>query len=139
MSIHCTNSQFFNSVYIKEDASNIPEFATRSCNEINSLSDDLLSHLNTSKAMGPDKIHAWVLKEGRHGLRKPLSMLYNLSLKSGKFPSDWKQALVTPIFKKGSRYDPKNYRPVSLTSEVCKILESFVSSSISEFLTHSTV
>ena len=47
---------------------------------------------------------------------------------------DWKQANVTPIFKKGSRYDPNNYRPVSLTSQVCKILESFVSVSITNFL-----
>jgi len=42
---------------------------------------------------------------------------------------DWKQALVTPIFKIGSRYDPKIYCPVSLTLQVCKILESFVLSS----------
>ena len=60
-----------------------------------------LSQLNTSKAMGPDRIHTWILKEGRYGLCKPLLMLFNLSLKCGKLPTDWKQATVTPIFKRG--------------------------------------
>ena len=77
-----------------------------------------LSQLNTSKVTGPDKIHSWILKEGQYGLFKPLSMLYNLSLKCGKLLTEWKQALVTPIFKKGSLHDPNNYRPVSLTSQV---------------------
>jgi len=57
-------------------------------------------------------------------------MLFNLSLKTREFPIDWKQALVTPIYKKGSRYDANNYRPVSLTSQVCKVLEHFVSTFI---------
>ena len=39
----------------------------------------------------------------------------------GKLPSDWKQALVTPVFKKGSQYYPNNFRPVSLTSQVCNL------------------
>ena len=43
--------------------------------------------------MGPDKIHIWILKEGQLGLCKPLTMLFNLSLKSGKPPTAWKQAL----------------------------------------------
>ena len=98
-----------------------------------------MSQLNISKAMDPDKIHAWILKEGRYGLYKPLSMLYNLSLKCGKLPTDWKQAIVTPIFKKGCRHDPNNYRPVSLTSQVCKVLEFFVSSSITNFLTQNNL
>ena len=94
----------------------------------------LVSLLNTSKAMGLDRIHAWILIESRYGLCKLLSMLYNLSLKCGKPPLDWKQALVTLRFKKGSQYDPNNCHPINLTSQVCKILESFVSC-ITEFLT----
>ena len=60
-------------------------------------------------------------------------MLFNLSLKCGKLPTEWKQALVTPIFKKGSWYDTNNYRPVSLTSLVCKVLESLVSEKMTQF------
>jgi len=136
-------AEFFNGVYVKEYVSNMPDFPMRCHDEFNSLSisEDYfllkLSQLITSKAVSPDKIHPWILKDCCHGLCKPLLMLYNLSLKCGKLPSDWKQALVTPILKKRIqiRYDPNNYRPISLTSQVCKILESFVSSSITRFLT----
>ena len=92
-------AQFFSSVYTVESMTNVPDFPSRSHNQINSLviaEEDLLrrlSQLNTSKAMGPDGIHTWLLKEGRYGLCKPLAMLYNLSLKCGKLPQDWKQAL----------------------------------------------
>ena len=138
-------ADFFSGVYIKEDVTNIPEFPTRCGVHINSLSiteEDLLqklSTLNTGKAMGPDKIHTWILKEGRQGLCKPLTMLFNLSLNSGNLPIEWKQALVTPIFKKGSRFDPNNYRPVSLTSQVCKVLEYFVSAFITKHLTQNSL
>jgi len=62
------------------------------------------------------------------------AILFNLLLKTGELPIDWIQALVTPIFKKGSRYDANNYRPVSLTSQVCKVLEHFVSTFITRHL-----
>ena len=45
-------------------------------------------------------------------------------------PQDWKDALVTPIFKKGSRTDPYNYRPITLTSVCCKVLEHITYSSV---------
>ena len=44
----------------------------------------------------------------------------------GKIPSGWKQAEVRPIFKKGSKTSPDNYRPVSLTSVVCKVFEKII-------------
>jgi len=47
-----------------------------------------------------------------------------MSLETGKLPGDWKLAEVTAIYKKGSKHDRSNYRPVSLTSVCCKILES---------------
>ena len=99
-------AQFFSSVYVKENSDSMSHFPPRSSNYINALSitkGDLLqklSQLNISKTVGPDKIHAWILKEGHFGLCKPLLMLFNLSLKCGKLPTEWKQALVTPIFKR---------------------------------------
>ena len=66
--------------------------------------------------------------------RLPLAMLFNLSLKARVLPIDWKRALVTPIFKKGSRYNANNYCPVSLKSQVCKVLEHFVSTFITRHL-----
>ena len=57
-----------------------------------------------------------------------------MSLDKGECPTDWKIANVTPIHKKGDRTDPSNYRPVSLTSQVCKVLESLVRSRVIEHL-----
>ena len=51
-------------------------------------------------------------------------MIFNESLESGETLEDWRNAKVALIFKKGSRNYPANYRPVSLTSQVCKVLES---------------
>ena len=61
-------------------------------------------------------------------------MIFKESLRVGETPEDWKKANITPIFKKGSRNDPANYRPVSLTSQVCKVLESIVKEQIFDHL-----
>ncbi|CAL4067024.1 unnamed protein product [Meganyctiphanes norvegica] len=57
-------------------------------------------------------------------------MIFEESLQTGETPDDWRKANVTPIFKKGDRNDPANYRPVSLTSQVCKMLETVVRDNI---------
>ena len=57
-----------------------------------------------------------------------------LSLEEGIVPSEWKEANITPLFKKGSRNKPANYRPVSLTSVVCKLLETLIRDHMVEFL-----
>src|SRR6201995_4516000 len=61
-------------------------------------------------------------------------MIYNKSLEDGRVSEEWKAANVTAIFKKGSREEACNYRPVSLTSQVCKVLESFIRDQITEYL-----
>ena len=68
-------------------------------------------------------------------MAKPLSIIFNLSLKLKQVPSDWKHANVTPIFKKGDKFDPWNYRPISLTSQDCKILNSILRDNIVNHLT----
>ncbi len=55
-----------------------------------------------------------------------LEMIFNMALETGRSPQDWKLADVTPISKKGTKGDPGNYRPISLTSVPCKVLESIV-------------
>ena len=57
-------------------------------------------------------------------------MIFQASLDQGKIPQDWKKAFIAPIFKKGNRHKPANYRPVSLTSICCKILEHIVHSHV---------
>ena len=61
-------------------------------------------------------------------------MLFTLSMASGMLPSDWKKSLITPIFKKGDKSSAKNYRPISLTSIVCKLMESIVKDQLLSFL-----
>ena len=70
-------------------------------------------------------------------LSAPLAVLYSKSLYEGVVPSDWKLANVTPIFKKGSKSNPSNYRPVSLTSVPSKIIESLIRDCMIEHLTSS--
>ncbi|KFV53314.1 hypothetical protein N328_02290, partial [Gavia stellata] len=91
---------------------------------------DLLHHLDTHRFMGPDGIHARVLTELAEVLTKPLSIIYQQSWLTWEVPVDWRLANVTPIFKKGWKEDPGNYRPVSLTSVPGKIMEQIMLSAI---------
>ena len=85
-----------------------------------------LSQLKPACSPGPDNIHPRVLKEAAEQLSKPLAIIYNKSINTGCLPDDWKLGTVVPIFKKGDRQEPDNYRPVSLTSIPCKVLESMI-------------
>ena len=55
-----------------------------------------------------------------------MTILFNKSLSSGIVPQDWRTANVCPIFKKGAKNCPENYRPISLTSQISKLLENFI-------------
>ena len=69
-----------------------------------------LLKLQEDKAHGPDNIHPAVLRNCADTLSKPLSMIFNKSMQEGLLPEDWKSATVCPIFKKGDKSDPGNYR-----------------------------
>ena len=90
----------------------------------------LLRNLKIDKATGPDSIPAFILKTAADELTPFLTRLFQLSLNSGEVPPDWLFAWVVPIFKKGERHLAANYRPVSLTSIVCKVLEHIIHSSV---------
>ena len=112
--------------FTREDTNNVPEAKEGTKSKNIYLTDIVitpiavkgkLKQLNNCKAQGPDGIPPRVLKEESENLAIPLSILFNKSLEKG-----FKKA----VFKKGTKSDPGNYRPVSLTSVVCKVLESFV-------------
>ena len=85
---------------------------------------DQLLTLNVNKPPGPDGISPKILKNIASSISKPLTKLFNISLSSGKLPKMWKISHITPIYKnKGSAQDVNNYRPISVTSALCKILE----------------
>ena len=86
----------------------------------------ILRNLNPNKAIGPDKIHGMVLKNCSQSLALPLSILFRKSYSLGTLPSEWKLAHVVPVHKKGSKADAENYRPISLTSLVVKVMERIV-------------
>ncbi|KAK4807414.1 hypothetical protein QYF61_001177 [Mycteria americana] len=91
---------------------------------------DLLHHLDTHKSTGPDGIHPRVLRELADVLTKPLSVIYQQSWLTEEVPVDWRSENVMPIYKKGWKEDPGNYRPVSLTSVLGKVVEQIILSAI---------
>ena len=95
---------------------------------------DTLSNLPVGKACGPDGVNNHVLKECATELSFPLSVLFNMSIKSKTFPTIWKEANVTPIFKKDDPSNPSNYRPISLLSTVGKVMEKIIFKHVFNYL-----
>ena len=94
----------------------------------------LLDGLNVHKAPGPDGLNARVLKRCSNEISPILALIFNESLARGDVPDEWRQANVSPVFKKGEKYDTANYRPVSLTCICCKTLEHILVSNINKHL-----
>ena len=99
----------------------------------------LLKNLVPTKAAGPDGISPRVLKELAQEIAPLLGRIYRASLVTGSVPKDWRHALVSPVFKKGEHYEPINYRPVSLTSIPCKVMEHILVSNIMSHLEHQNI
>ena len=83
---------------------------------------------------GIDGITSSILKELNNIICKPLAIVFNKSLSEGFVPEDWRLANVSTIFKKGVKCKPENYRPISLTSLVCKTTESLLRDKIVDHL-----
>ncbi len=94
-----------------------------------------IEKLRPDSAAGPDKIGPRLLQELKAQVAPALAAIYNASLREGQVPEDWRTANVTPIFKKGAKADPGNYRPVSLTSVCGKLLERIIKDKIMQHLT----
>ena len=94
----------------------------------------LLLNINEHKATGPDKIPGKILKLCASELTEVLVLLFQASLDQGMVPNDWKNANIVPLFKKGDKSKPENYRPVSLTSITCKLLEHIIHSNVMDHL-----
>ncbi|GAB0178098.1 mitochondrial enolase superfamily member 1 [Grus japonensis] len=95
---------------------------------------DHLCRLNTHKSMGPGGMHPQVLRELADVIAKLLSIAFERSWRTGEVPEDWRKASVTPVFKKGKKDDPGNYRPVSLTSIPGKVMEQLFLGVISKHM-----
>lgn len=100
-----------------------------------------LLQLSPSKSTADNFCSNLILRECAPLISSSLAYLFNLSISTSSFPSAWKQAIVTPLFKqRGSRSDPSNYRPVSLLPAVGKVLDSIQSSRLLKyFLKHQLI
>ncbi|PKU37480.1 rna-directed dna polymerase from mobile element jockey-like [Limosa lapponica baueri] len=95
---------------------------------------DQLRRLDIRKSMGPDGIHPRVLRELAEVIAGPLSTIFERSWRTGEVPEDWRKANVIPVFKKGKKEGPGNYRPISLTSIPGKVMERLILGAISEHM-----
>ena len=93
----------------------------------------MLKTLKLGKAAGPDAINNRILKELSHPLSFPLCDLFNFSLLKGKVPAIWKEANVTPVFKKDDPSCVSSYRPISLLNTIGKVLEKVIHKHVFNF------
>jgi hypothetical protein len=129
----------FSSVFTKENLENLPQLP-QTYPDMPGITfgeegiQKLLHNINPSKAGGPDHIPARYLKENARELAPMYSHLFQQSYNHGQLPSTWTHATVCPIYKKGQRSLPENYRPVSLTAIPCKLFEHIIVSKVWEHL-----
>ncbi|XP_065583537.1 uncharacterized protein LOC136042500 [Artemia franciscana] len=93
----------------------------------------VLIKLDTSKAPDIDVFPNIMIRQIAHEIAEPLTYIFNLSLAHGLCPSGWKKALVKPLHKSGSRSDFKNYRPISITSIFCRVMENLIVSRVQKY------
>ena len=98
------------------------------------LIEEAISEIKLDSAPGPDGIPAILLKRCVGSLSKPIHLLWSESMSLGQVPSYYKTGYVTPLYKKGSRCDAANYRPVTLTSHVVKVYERVVRKHMVQYL-----
>jgi hypothetical protein len=123
----------FQSVFTKEpDFHILPTFNSRTDLRLENVMFDenivkkYLSKVKESKSQGSDSIHLKLIKEMGVSISKPVTKIFNKSMEEKKLPKIWKIANITPIHKKGHKYDVSNYRPISLTSIICKTMEKII-------------
>ena len=135
---------YFSSVFTKEDISSLPvadaKFQGAKSDYLGPLvvTPELVARkikaMKDNKSPGVDGIPPKLLMETVDQISIPLARVFNLSLKEGVVPFEWKEANIIPLFKKGSRNKSENYRPVSLTSVICKLLERLIKDHMVDFL-----
>ena len=125
-------AEYFHSVYSK-DNNFLPDFDKRSNVLLSNIEIDVVEvdrHLRTllhKYSSGPDNIPNILLKKLHSSLALPLSLIFQQNINTGCLPKLWKCANIVPVYKgNGSKYCVENYRPINLTSNVCKVMESII-------------
>ena len=133
-------NDFFSSVFTNENISNIPNLEEKNFDHPLSSIEitpekvfKKLKKLKKNKSAGPDGFHPRVLWECAEAIKVPLALIFNKSLEEAKLPSEWKLGNIKALYKqKGKRNNPGNYRPISLTSVIGKIMEALIKDEIVE-------
>jgi hypothetical protein len=130
-------NKFLSSVFMREDTTTVPEPERQQYGqEIRTVNisarkvKEKIRKLREYAASGPDNIGPLLLKKLAYELAEPLARVMRQPLEEGLVPEDWRTANVTPVFKKGAKMDPGDYRPVSLTSISCQLMEGIVKDDI---------
>ena len=133
--------EYFSSVFATEDISSLPFPVTKSegnksdhLGQLFVTPEMIEKKMKDNKSPGVYGIPPKQLKEIVEQISIPLTKVFNLSLEEGIVPSEWKEANITPLFRKGSRNKSENHRSVSLTPVVCKLLETLIRDHTVEFL-----
>ena len=137
-------NEYFSSLFTTEDISSLPvpftKFEGNTSKHLGQLfvTPEIIAKpikkMKDNKSPGVDGLPPKQFKEIVEEISTPVAKLFNLSLEEGIVPPEWKEANITPLFKKGSRNKPENYRPVRLTSVVCKLLETLIRDHMVVFL-----
>ena len=123
---------FFSSVFTKNENNYMPEFKSDVSSSVCDITvtkqkvESMLKLLNVSKSTGPDEFHPRFLNETAEFIALPVTILFNKSLNEGTIPQEWKLANVTFIHKSGDKTAASNYRPISITSILCRMLECII-------------
>ena len=132
---------YYHSVFTKDDGeTDPPSFPDRTEERLTDVAitaeavEEILQGLNPNKATGPDRVETRILKECSEEMAPKLKKLFRNSIDNGEVPSQWKEAHIVPIHKGGSKAIMANFRPIALTSAICKVLEKIVCAAIMSFL-----
>jgi hypothetical protein len=132
----------FQTVFTPHQDDTLPNFSSRTDATL-SLTDitltkvgivNLIKKLNPHKSPGPDQISPKLLLLIPEEISDYLILIFNKCTQLHDIPKPWKSANITPVFKKGNKSDPTNYRPISLTSILCKMFEHIITSKLANFL-----
>lgn len=132
----------FYKAYVTEPGGDLPTLPleTRNNNTLStveftpSIVQKHLQNLNSHSSPGLNDLHPHFLKQTCTTLAGPLSAIMTKSIDTSTLPSEWKSSVVTPIYKKGDKLNAENYRPISLTSVVCKTMERIIVDRMIKFL-----
>ena len=130
----------FSSLFTREDTSSLPVPETKfegsegeRLGQLVVTPEVVANKINNMKENKSPGVAPKILKETVEQMCTPLAHVFNMSLHEGIVPLEWKEANIIPLFKKGSRNKSVNYRPVSLTSVICKVLETIIKDRMMDF------